>query len=76
MLEDETAGLGRYFEVDLDAVLRERFSSGKGAIQLLPDMTDEMLLLTIKHAVSFSDGQAFVVVPPSKSQGSNADDRN
>lgn len=67
MAETETKNYGQYFEVDMDEVLRERFAAGQGVLQLLPDMTDQMLLLVVKQAVSLSDGKAFVVIPPSKS---------
>lgn len=67
MTEVETKNYGQYFEVDMDEVLRERFAAGQGVLQLSSDMTDEMILLSVKHAVSLSDGKAFVVIPPSKS---------
>ena len=52
-------------EVAMDKVLEECFSSGEGVLQLLPNMTDEMLLLSIKKAMSY--GKGFVVIPPAKS---------
>jgi hypothetical protein len=55
---------GEYVEVDLSEVLQERFSTGQGVIQLQPGMTDEMMLFTIKRAISLSNGKAFTVIPP------------
>lgn len=54
-------------EVDMNDVLRERFSAGLGVVQILQDMTDEMLLLTIKNAVNLSGGKPFTVIPPVQS---------
>jgi hypothetical protein len=51
----------KFFEVDINAVLKERFETGQGVIQLSADMPDVALLLTIKHAASF--GKTFMVVP-------------
>lgn len=51
-------------ELDMFEVLRERFSSGQGVIRLARDMTDEALLQAIRSAISFSNGKAFVVIPP------------
>ena len=53
------------FEIDIDDVLREKFASGQGVIQLQPDMTDDMLLAIIKHGVSLSAGKPFLVIPTS-----------
>ena len=53
------------FEIDIDDVLREKFASGQGVIQLQPDMTDDMLLAIIKHGVSLSAGKSFLVIPAS-----------
>jgi hypothetical protein len=57
---------GQYVEVDIRDVLRRRFSTGQGVIQLQPGMTDEMILFTIKQAISLSNGNAFTVFPPLK----------
>lgn len=59
----EVKTYGHLFEVDADAVLREKFASGQGFIELQPEMTDEMLLSVIKYAVSLSDGKPFLVMP-------------
>lgn len=63
-VNSEAKSYGQYFEVDMDAVLRERFAVGQGVIQLLTDMDDQMIASIIKHAVSLSEGKAFIVVPP------------
>jgi hypothetical protein len=52
-------------EVDLLDVLRERFSTGQGFIQLYSAMTDKDMLFVIKQAISLSSGKAFKVIPPS-----------
>lgn len=56
----------QFFEVDADAVLRERFAAGEGVIQLLPEMDDKTIASIIKYAVSISNGKTFTVVPPAK----------
>jgi hypothetical protein len=53
----------KFFEVDIDTVLKERFEAGQGVIQLTADMPDVAMLLAIKHAASF--GKPFMVVPSS-----------
>ncbi len=62
--EDKTPG--PHPEVDIRDVMRQRFSAGQGVIQLQPDMTDELILLMIKQAISLSNGKAFTVIPPSQ----------
>jgi hypothetical protein len=57
---------GKYVEVDVSDVLREHFSTGQGVVQLQPGMTDELMLFTIKRAISFSNGKAFTVIPLSQ----------
>jgi len=52
----------KMFEVDFDAVLKSRFESGEGVVQIQPDMPDVALLAVIKQAAHF--GKPFVVVPP------------
>jgi hypothetical protein len=64
--EGEDTPPGKYVEVDIRDVLRQRFSSGQGVIQLQPGMTDEMILSAIKQAISLSNGKAFTVIPPMK----------
>jgi hypothetical protein len=64
--EGENNPSGQYVEVDIRDVLRQRFSTGQGVIQLQPGMTDEMILSTIKQAISLSNGKAFTVIPPLK----------
>lgn len=59
----EAKTYGHLFEVDADAVLREKFASGQGIIELQAEMTDEMLLSVIKYAVSLSNGKPFLVMP-------------
>lgn len=56
---------GHLFEVDMDAVLKERFEAGQGVIQLQTDMPDAAILLAIKQAATF--GKPFLVIPPVKS---------
>lgn len=51
-------------EVDLKAVLEERFSAGQGVVNLAANMTDEQILALIKSACSWSKGKAFQVIPP------------
>jgi hypothetical protein len=63
MMSDEAKTYGHLFEVDHDAALREKFASGQGVIELQPEMTDEMLLAIVKHAVSICEGKPFLVVP-------------
>lgn len=67
MSETESKTFGRYFEVDINDVLRERFSTGQGVNQLQPGLTDEMMLFAIKHTISIGNGKAFTVIPPSRS---------
>lgn len=52
-----------YFEVDMDAVLREKFAAGEGVLQLTTGIEDDSLLSLIKYAVAASNGQSFTVVP-------------
>ena len=59
----EAKAYGHLFKVDNDAVLREKFASGQGVVELQPEMTDEMLLSVIKYAVSVSAGKPFLVMP-------------
>jgi len=59
----EAKTYGHLFEVDADAVLREKFANGQGVVELRPEMTDEMLLSIIKYAVSVSAGKPFLVMP-------------
>lgn len=59
----EAKTYGHLFEVDTDAVLREKFAIGQGVVELQPEMTDEMLLSVIKYAVSVSAGKPFLVMP-------------
>lgn len=51
-------------DVDMDKVLRERFSSGRGVLQIMPEMTNEALLYGLKRAIALSGGKAFIVIPP------------
>lgn len=64
MSEAESKPAGQHGEVDIRDILRQRFSTGQGVIQLQPGMTDEMILFTIKQAISLSNGKAFTVIPP------------
>lgn len=59
----EAQTYGHLFEVDADAVLREKFASGQGVIELQPEMTDDMLLSVIKYAMSLCNGKPFLVMP-------------
>jgi hypothetical protein len=47
-------------------VLRERFSTGQGFVQLGSGMTDKEMLVVIQLAISQSNGKAFTVIPPSQ----------
>ncbi|MBA9859442.1 hypothetical protein DEE69_26420 [Ralstonia insidiosa] len=55
--------VGRAVLVDLKAVLDEKFKAGKGVVTFGPDTPDDVILLTIKHAMSF--GKPFQVIPAS-----------
>lgn len=59
----EAKTYGHLFEVDQDTILREKFASGQGVVELQPEMTDEMLLSVIKCALSVSSGKPFLVMP-------------
>lgn len=59
-VRDEDAG--RYVLADIKAILDEKFKAGEGVVTIGPDTPDEMILRTIKHAVSF--GMPFKVHPP------------
>jgi hypothetical protein len=63
---------GPHPEVDLLDILRERFSTGQGFIQLHSDMTNDMMLVVIKQAISLSNGKVFTVIAPSRQHFSNA----
>ena len=64
--DSEKKAFGPHPEVDMRDVLRERFSTGQGVVQLQPGMTDETMLFIIKQAISLSNGNAFTVIPPRK----------
>lgn len=51
-------------EVNMNQFLNGKFSNGNGVLQLLPGMSDEMLLFSIKRAIDISEGQPFTVIPP------------
>ncbi len=51
--------------LDMNDVLRDKFSKGEGVICLQANMSDAVLAATIKHAASF--GKPFTVVPPGES---------
>jgi hypothetical protein len=64
--DSENKAPGQHPEVDMRDVLRERFSTGQGVIQLSSGMTDEEMLFIVKQAISLSSGRAFTITPPSK----------
>jgi hypothetical protein len=66
MSEGESKPPGQHPEVEIRDVMRQRFSTGQGVIQLQPGMTDEMILFMIKQAISVSNGKSFTVIPPSQ----------
>jgi hypothetical protein len=66
MSESEDNNGVRYPEVNMRDVLRERFSTGQGFVQLSSGMTDKEMLVVIKLAISFSNGKAFTVIPQLK----------
>lgn len=51
-------------ELDMNTALKETFSTGQGILQILPEMSDETLLFSIKRAIALCDGKPFTVVPP------------
>lgn len=53
-------------EVDIRDVLRDRFSTGQGLIQLSSSMADKEMLVVVKLAISHSNGKTFTVIPPSQ----------
>ncbi len=58
-----TAPYGQYFEVDMEAVLRAKFASRQGVLQLASGVEDDALVSLLKYAVTASDGQPFAVIP-------------
>ena len=70
MKEDEGTEYGHLFNSEpgnAAKILNEKFSTGKGRIILQPNMSDELLLLSIKDAVRMSKGKPFLVVPSESS---------
>ncbi|MDU8351166.1 hypothetical protein RYA05_04555 [Pseudomonas syringae pv. actinidiae] len=57
---DQDCGYG---EIDFKEVVSAHFATGKGVLQLMPGMTDEQILFSIKEACSWSNGMAFTVIP-------------
>lgn len=53
-----------YEEIDLLAMLSQRFAAGEGVVTLPVNMTDTQILALIKNACIWSQGKAFQVVPP------------
>lgn len=53
----------RYDEIDFKGVVSANFAAGKGVLQLVPGMTDEQILFSVKEACSWSNGMAFTVIP-------------
>lgn len=51
-------------ELDMNEILKSKFSAGQGVLQILSNMTDDMLLGSIKHAIAISGGKSFTVIPP------------
>jgi len=51
-------------ELDLKAVLEQRFAMGQGVVTLAATMSDEQILALIKGACNWSKGKAFQVIPP------------
>lgn len=51
-------------EIDLKAVLEQRFAAGLGVLALSASMTDGQILTLIKGACTWSKGKAFQVIPP------------
>jgi hypothetical protein len=64
--DSENKAPGQHPEVDMRDVLRERFSTGQGFVQLGSGMTDKEMLVVIQLAISQSNGKAFTVIPPSQ----------
>jgi len=53
-----------YEEINITAVLEQRFAVGQGVVTLSASMTDEQMLTLIKSACTWSKGKAFQVIPP------------
>ncbi|VWC60250.1 MULTISPECIES: hypothetical protein [Burkholderia] len=60
VVSDEDAR--KYVLADLKAIVAEKFAAGEGGVTIGPDTPDEVILRTIKQAVSL--GKPFMVVPP------------
>ncbi|CAJ4332144.1 Uncharacterised protein [Burkholderia pseudomallei] len=55
---------GRHILADVKMIIDEKFKAGEGVVAIGPDTPDEVILSTIKNAVSF--GKPFTVVSPVK----------
>lgn len=51
-------------EIDLKPVLENVFESGPGVVHLSAHMSDQQILSLIKGACKWSEGKAFLVIPP------------
>jgi hypothetical protein len=62
-VEVQAMSVGRAILIDLKDVLDEKFKAGEGVVAFGPDTPDDVILTTIKHAMSF--GKPFQVIPAS-----------
>lgn len=62
-VEIQATSVGRTILVDLKAVLDEKFKAGEGVVTIGPETPDDVILVSIKHAMSF--GKPFQVIPSS-----------
>lgn len=51
-------------DINLNELMKERFSAGEGVVTLSPSMTDEQILKLVKLACTWSQGKSFQIVPP------------
>lgn len=56
-------------QISMTKQMTEQFSAGAGVVSLSASMTDEQILQMIKLACGWSQGKAFMVVPPSPVAG-------
>jgi hypothetical protein len=52
-------------EISINELMKARFAAGHGVITLAPSMTDEQILQMVKLGCAWSEGKAFMVIPPS-----------
>lgn len=60
-------------EISINELMKARFAAGHGVITLAPSMTDEQILQMVKLGCAWSEGKAFMVLPPSPVAGRDTD---